>query len=94
MMQGFYLGSALFLSVLVLLCLVRVVFGPAIFNRIVAINVVGTKTVVILALIGMIHGRVDMFVDISLVYALLNFIGTLAAAKYLERKQEMDSEEA
>ena len=86
-MQGFYLGSALFLAVLVLLSLIRVVFGPAIFNRIVAINVIGTKTVVILALIGMIHGRVDMFVDISLVYALLNFIGTLAAAKYLERKE-------
>lgn len=83
-MQGFYLGSALFLSVLILLSLVRVVFGPAIFNRIVAINVIGTKTVVILALIGMIHGRIDMFVDISLAYALLNFIGTLAAAKYLE----------
>lgn len=91
-MQGFFLGSALFLSFLVLLCLVRVVFGPAIFNRIVAINVVGTKTVVILALIGMIHGRVDMFVDISLAYALLNFIGTLAAAKYLERKEEMKKE--
>ena len=62
-MQGFFLGSALFLSFLILLSLIRVVFGPAIFNRIVAINVVGTKTVVILALIGMIHGRVDMFVD-------------------------------
>jgi multicomponent Na+:H+ antiporter subunit F len=89
-MQGFYLGSALFLSVLVLASLVRVVFGPAIFNRIVAINVIGTKTVVILALIGMIHERVDMFVDICLAYALLNFIGTLAAAKYLERKEVMD----
>ncbi len=65
-MQGFYLGAALFLSVLVLLSLVRVVFGPAIFNRIVAINVIGTKTVVLLALIGMIHRRVDMFVDIPL----------------------------
>jgi multicomponent Na+:H+ antiporter subunit F len=86
-MQGFFLGSALYLSFLILLSLIRVVFGPAIFNRIVAINVVGTKTVVILILIGMIHGRVDMFVDISLAYALLNFIGTLAAAKFLERKE-------
>lgn len=93
-MQSFYLVSDLLLSLFVLLSLIRVVFGPAVFNRIVAINVIGTKTVVILALIGMIHGRVDMFVDICLVYALLNFIGTLAAAKYLERKQEMESEEA
>lgn len=89
-MQGFYLGSALFLSVLILLSLVRVVFGPAIFNRIVAINVIGTKTVVVLALIGMIHGRIDMFVDISLAYVLLNFIATLAAAKYLERRESTE----
>ncbi|MBW2148728.1 MAG: pH regulation protein F [Deltaproteobacteria bacterium] len=88
-MQTFFLGTALFLSLLVLLSLVRVVFGPEIFNRIVAINVIGTKTVVILALIGMIYGRVEMFVDISLAYALLNFISTLAAAKYFERKEAM-----
>ncbi|MFQ5849336.1 MAG: monovalent cation/H+ antiporter complex subunit F [Candidatus Binatia bacterium] len=89
-MEGFFLGSALFLSLLVLLSLIRVVFGPSIFNRIVAINVVGTKTVVMLALIGMIHGRVAMFVDICLAYVLLNFISTLAAAKYLECKEAME----
>ncbi len=86
-MEGFFLGSALFLSFLVFLSLIRVVFGPAIFNRIVAINVIGTKTVVILALIGMLYGRLDMFVDISLAYGLLNFIGTLAVAKYLETEE-------
>ncbi len=86
-MEGFLLGSVLFLSLLVILSLIRAVFGPAIFNRIVAINVIGTKTVVILALIGMIKGRLDMFVDISLAYGLLNFIGTLAVAKYLESKE-------
>lgn len=89
-MEGFFLGSALFLSFLVLLSLIRGVFGPAIFNRIVAINVIGTKTVVLLALIGMIHGRLDMFVDICLAYGLLNFIGTLAVAKYLEPKEAME----
>lgn len=89
-MHAFFLGAALFLSLLVLLSLIRVVFGPEVFNRIVAINVIGTKTVVILALIGMIYGRMDMFVDISLVYALLNFIGALAAAKYFERKEATD----
>jgi len=88
-MQSFYLVSALLLSFLVLLSLIRVVFGPEVFNRIVAINVIGTKTVVILALIGMIYGRIEMFVDISLAYALLNFIGTLAAAKLFEHKEAM-----
>lgn len=86
-MEAFFLGAALFLSFLVFLSLIRVVFGPAIFNRIVAINVIGTKTVVLLALIGMLYGRLDMFVDISLAYGLLNFIGTLAAAKYLETEE-------
>lgn len=86
-MTGFFLGAALFLSFLVLLSLIRVVFGPEIFNRIVAVNVIGTKTVVLLALIGMIYRRLDMFVDISLAYGLLNFIGTLAAAKYLEHRE-------
>ena len=90
-MQAFFLGAALFLSFLVILSLIRAVFGPAVFNRIVAINVIGTKTVVILALMGMIYGRMDMFVDISLAYALLNFIGTLAAAKLFERAETKEA---
>ena len=86
-MQTVFLGVAIFISLLVMLSLIRGIFGPEVFNRIVAINVIGTMTVVILALMGMIYGRIDMFVDISLVYALLNFIGTLAVAKYFERKE-------
>lgn len=90
-MQAFFLGAALVLSFLILLCLIRAAFGPAVFNRIVAINVIGTKTVVILALMGMIYGRMEMFVDISLVYALLNFIATLAAAKFFERTEAKEA---
>ena len=71
------------------LALYRAIRGPLVYDRVLAANVIGTKTVVILALIGMIYGRIDMFVDISLAYALLNFIGTLAAAKYLEHKEAM-----
>jgi multicomponent Na+:H+ antiporter subunit F len=85
-MNDFFLVSSLILGFLVLLCLYRGIWGPGFLNRIVAINVIGTKTVVILALMGVIVQRIDMFVDTSLAYALLNFIGTLAAAKYLERK--------
>lgn len=85
-MNDFFLVSSLILGFLVLLCLYRGIFGPGFLNRIVAINVIGTKTVVILALMGFIYQRIDIFVDTSLGYALLNFIGTLAAAKYLERK--------
>jgi multicomponent Na+:H+ antiporter subunit F len=63
-----------------------VVYGPGIFNRLVGASAIGTKTLIILVLIGFLYRRSDMFIDISLVYALLNFIVTIAAAKYFQRK--------
>jgi multicomponent Na+:H+ antiporter subunit F len=85
-MSDFFLISSIVLSFLIFVCLYRGVSGPGFFNRIVAINVIGTKVVVVILLMGFVYGRVDMFVDTSLGYALLNFIGTLAVAKYIERK--------
>jgi multicomponent Na+:H+ antiporter subunit F len=85
-MNDFFLIVSMVLGFLVLICLYRGIWGPGFLNRIVAINVIGTKIVVILTLMGFIVQRIDMFVDTSLAYALLNFIGTLTAAKYLERK--------
>jgi len=84
-MTYFFIMTGLGMCVLVLLCLYRVTFGPEILNRAVAISAVGTKTLIILLLMGVIYNRVEMFIDISMVYALLNFIGTLVLAKYLER---------
>ena len=63
----------------------RVVIGPTALDRIVAINMVGTKTAVLLIVIGQYHEQVGMFVDFALAYALLNFIGSLAAARYFKR---------
>ena len=85
-MERFFLINSLILGLLVLLCLYREVFGPTFFDRLIGASVIGTKTLIILALVGFIYGRIEMFIDISLVYALLNFIVTLAAAKYLRRK--------
>ncbi|OHD71890.1 MAG: pH regulation protein F [Spirochaetes bacterium RBG_16_49_21] len=83
-MNTFFLVIGIGLCVLVFFVLYRVVFGPGVFNRIAAISAIGTKTLIIILIMGIIYNRIDMFVDISMVYALLNFIGTLAAAKYLE----------
>jgi multicomponent Na+:H+ antiporter subunit F len=83
-MNNFLLCLGMGLFTLVFLCLYRGIFGPGILNRIAAISAIGTKTLVILLIMGFIYNRVDMFVDISMVYALLNFIGTITAAKYLE----------
>ncbi len=62
------------------LALSRAVLGPTIYDRILAINAHGTKTVLLIAVIGFLTGRPD-FLDLALVYALINFIGTLAALK-------------
>ena len=86
-MEKFFLTVALGICFLVLLVLYRVVFGPGVFNRVAAISAVGTKTLIILLIVGFLYRRVDMFVDISIVYALLNFIGCVAVAKYLEMER-------
>jgi len=68
------------------LCLFRALRGPGIVNRIISVNVIGTKTIALILLIGTIFERVDFFVDIAFVYALINFISTLAFSKYLDLK--------
>lgn len=88
-MDRFFLWLGMGLFALVLLCLYRASFGPGVLNRIAGICAIGTKTLVILLLMGFIYNRVEMFIDISMVYALLNFIGTITAAKYLEMKGEV-----
>lgn len=85
-LEKFFLMDSLILSILVFLCLYRVVVGPGVFNRLVGASVIGTKTLIILVLIGFLYRRVEMFIDISLVYALLNFIVTISAAKYFQRR--------
>jgi multicomponent Na+:H+ antiporter subunit F len=66
----------------------RLIVGPRVYNRLLAAGAVGTNAIAMLALMGYIFERPDMFVDLALTYALLNFVGTVAAAKYLERHPE------
>ena len=70
-----------FLVVAMALTLVRAVRGPTPYDRILAVNVHGTMTVLLIAVAGYLTDRPD-FLDLSLAYALLNFVGTLAALKY------------
>ena len=88
-MTDFFLFIGVGMCVLVLLCLYRVTRGPGVLNRAAGISAIGTKTLIILLLMGVIYGRVEMFIDISMVYALLNFIGCLVLSKYLERTGEV-----
>ena len=76
-------GFALF--VLIIPALLRVIMGPTAIDRIVAVNIIGTKTAVLLVVIGQKFERVEMFVDFALAYALLNFIGSLVASRFLHK---------
>ncbi len=77
-----FLLTALLLVFASVLCLYRTIKGPTVPDRIVAVNVIATCTIVVHVLIAFI-GNQPMFVDIALTYALLNFLVTLVAARYL-----------
>jgi multicomponent Na+:H+ antiporter subunit F len=79
------LAAALILLALTLVYVHRMAVGPTVFDRILGLNGFGTKTTVVLLLVGGASERLDMFVDIAIGYALLSFVGTLAAARYFER---------
>ena len=81
-MSDFFIAAGVLLCLFMLLALYRTIFGPTIIDRMMGANVIGTKTTVLLIIIGTIYGRVDMFVDIALAYAMLNFIVTIAASRY------------
>jgi multicomponent Na+:H+ antiporter subunit F len=85
-------GVALLL--LMMLTLYRAISGPTIIDRILAANVIGTKTTVLIVLIGTLYGRVEMFVDIALTYALLNFITSIAASRFSQRHVQPAAEPA
>ena len=74
------LVATLALLVAMGLALARAMLGPTVYDRILSVNSVGTKAVLFIAVIGFLAGRPE-FLDIALVYALINFIGTVAVLK-------------
>jgi len=65
------------------IALTRALLGPSVYDRILAVNLFGTKTVLIVAVLGFLSGRPD-FLDIALLYALVNFVGVLAVLRFFE----------
>jgi multicomponent Na+:H+ antiporter subunit F len=66
----------------------RVIAGPTIFDRVLALNGIGTLVPVVLVLVGLIYGRVEMYVDLVLALFLLNLFTTLLVASYVRRRAE------
>ena len=74
-------AAALALLVTVALALARAVLGPTVFDRLIAANTVGTSAVLLLSVIGFVTGRPE-FLDLAIVYGLLNVVGTVAMLKF------------
>ncbi len=73
--------AAIAVLIVMALALVRAILGPTVFDRILAVNMIGTKTVLLIAVVVFLTGRPD-FLDIALIYALMNFVGTIAVLKF------------
>jgi multicomponent Na+:H+ antiporter subunit F len=76
-------GAALAMLAVMALALVRAIVGPTVYDRVLAVNIFGTKTVLLLALLAFISGRLDVL-DIAIAYALINFIGIIAVLRFFE----------
>lgn len=87
-MNYFFLIIGIALTLMIFILLYRLVQGPSIIDRVTAINVLGTKTVILLIIIGQLYNRIDMFVDLALTYALLNFVTSLAMARFIRRRKD------
>jgi multicomponent Na+:H+ antiporter subunit F len=85
-MEKYFIYLSVILTVIIFIPLYRVLMGPTFYDRILGAGAIATKTMVLILVIGMVFNRLDMFIDITMAYAILNFIGTIAIAKYLERR--------
>lgn len=81
----------LILAVAMLGPVVRVVRGPTVFDRMVGAGAMGTTTLLLVGLLGWVDERLDMFVDIAIAYAMLNFASAIVVAKYLDVTRKEDA---
>lgn len=91
-MENVFIYAGIFLCLLMMLPLYRAVFGPTVLDRLIGVNAIGSKTTALLILIGLIYHQVDMFVDIALAYATLNFIAVLATSRFFQKRKGLYKE--
>ena len=81
--KAYFIVAIVGVLVTMAMALVRAARGPSVYDRILAVNSFGTVTVLFISVLGFLLGRPD-FLDLALLYALLNFVGTLAILKYFK----------
>lgn len=78
-----YYVVSLAILITMILAIVRALLGPSVYDRVLAVNLFGTKTVLLVAVLAFLYGRPD-FLDLALAYALINFIGVLAVLQFFQ----------
>lgn len=86
-MNNYFIGVAIVLSLTTLICMIRVILGPTRGDRIIGINIVGTKTIVIIAIIAFVL-RETYFLDVVLVYALISFVASIFISREFTSEPE------
>lgn len=79
-------GGIIAMCLLILIYLYRAIFGPSVFDRLIGLNGIASKAILLLVFIGLLDGRLDMYIDLAIGYSLLNLVGSFAVGKYLERR--------
>ena len=81
-MMDYFFYAALILAVLMLVSMIRLILGPSLADRVVAVDAINTMTVAVMILLGVFYKQI-IFIDVALIYALISFVSTLYIAKYL-----------
>ena len=75
------IAATIAILVVMIMAIIRAIMGPTLYDRILAVNMFGTKTVLLISLLGFVMGRPE-FLDIAIVYALINFISVIGVLHY------------
>ncbi|MBS3944262.1 MAG: hypothetical protein KGZ42_02080 [Melioribacter sp.] len=86
-MESFIIFISISLTIIIIIPFYRVLKGPTVFDRLLGAGAIGTKTVVLILLLGLLFKRLEMFIDIALAYAILSFISSLIVAKYFSTEK-------
>ena len=86
-----YIVVSIAILITMVLALVRALMGPSVYDRVLAVNVFGTKTVLLLAVIAFLYGRPD-FLDLALAYALINMVGILAVLEFFQNRSRLSGD--
>ncbi|GGA73429.1 pH regulation protein F [Neiella marina] len=90
--MSMYLIVSLAILVTMGLAIVRALRGPSVYDRVLAVNMFGTKTVLLLSVVAFLYGRPD-FLDLALTYALINFVGILAVLGFFQSQSSRRSDD-